>query len=107
MKKDKTKAETEQKNLQSLLEKKKAAESELEAMIKDLKEKLGKFDGDKKSAMKMEKAKRDTVVTKLETEKKEIQEKLEKMKLQFEKAAIESKTQMARHVGSLLNLAVF
>ena len=44
----------------------------------------------------MEIAKRDTVVTKLETEKKEIQDKLDKMKLQFEKAAIESKRQMAK-----------
>lgn len=73
VKKDKAKAEAEHKSLQSLLDKKKAAESELESMVKDLKEKLGKFDGDKKSAMKMEKAKRDNVVTKLEQEKKEIQ----------------------------------
>ena len=55
LKKEKSKVETEHKSLQSLLEKKKAAEMELETMVKDLKDKLGKFDGDKKSAMKMEK----------------------------------------------------
>ena len=55
LKKEKSKVETEHKGLQSLLEKKKAAEMELETMVKDLKDKLGKFDGDKKSAMKMEK----------------------------------------------------
>ena len=61
LRKEKSRVETEHKSLQSLLEKKKAAEMELETMVKDLKDKLGKFDGDKKSAMKMEKGLATTI----------------------------------------------
>ena len=47
-KKEKVKIEAEAKNLSGILEKKKKAECELEAMIKDLKEKLDKYENDKK-----------------------------------------------------------
>jgi DNA repair exonuclease SbcCD ATPase subunit len=96
VKKDKQKVETDQKNLQGLLDKKKQAERELELMVKDLKEKIDKYDVDKKSVMKMEKAKRDAATSKHEQEKKELEDKVEKMKLQFEKVAIESKRKMSR-----------
>ena len=66
------------KNLQSVLEKKKQAEKELENMIKDLKEKVDKYENEKKSSVKMEKAKRDAVISKHEQEKKDLEEKLEK-----------------------------
>ena len=95
-KKEKVKIEAEAKNLSGILEKKKKAECELEAMIKDLKEKLDKYENDKKSALKGEKNKREAVNAKFEGEKKELEEKLEKMKIQFEKAAIESRTAMSK-----------
>ena len=63
--------------MNSILEKKKKAENELEAMVKDLKEKLDKYDQDKKSVLKGEKNKRDAVSAKLESEKKDLEEKLE------------------------------
>merc|ERR1712080_637264 len=81
VKKDKQKVETEQKNLQALLDKKKQAERELELMVRDLKEKIDKYDVDKKSVMKMEKAKRDAATSKHEQEKKELEDKVEKMRL--------------------------
>ena len=96
VKKDKQKVETDQKNLQGLLDKKKQAERELESMIKDFKEKIDKYDVDKKSVMKMEKAKRDAATAKHEQEKKELEDKVEKMKVQWEKVAIESKRKMSR-----------
>ena len=82
--------------MSSILEKKKKAENELEAMVKDLKEKLDKYDQDKKSVLKGEKNKREAVSAKLESEKKDLEEKLEKMKIQFEKAAVESRKTMSR-----------
>ena len=82
--------------MNSILEKKKKAENELEAMVKDLKEKLDKYDQDKKSVLKGEKNKREAVSAKLESEKKDLEEKLEKMKIQFEKAAVESRKTMSR-----------
>jgi chromosome segregation ATPase len=95
-KKEKVKAETETKNLATILEKRKVGEKELETMVKDLKEKLDKYDNDKKSALKGEKYKRESVNARFESEKKDLEEKLEKMKLQFEKAAIESRKAMSR-----------
>jgi myosin protein heavy chain len=95
-KKEKTKVEAEAKNLANILEKKKKAENELEAMIKDLKDKLDKYENDKKNALKGEKNKREAVNAKFEAEKKDLEEKLEKMKIQFEKAAIESRKAMTR-----------
>ena len=82
--------------MNSILEKKKKAENELEAMVKDLKEKLDKYDQDKKGVLKGEKNKREAVSAKLESEKKDLEEKLEKMKIQFEKAAVESRKTMSR-----------
>ena len=95
-KKEKVKIEAEAKNLSGILEKKKKAECELEAMIKDLKEKLDKYENDKKSANKGEKTRRESVHSKFEGEKKDLEEKIEKMKIQFEKAAIESRTAMSK-----------
>ena len=82
-------------------------------MVKDLKEKLDKYDNEKKGAAKVEKAKREAVASRQEQEKKwavvpqnalhfikylwlilhcrELEDKLQKVQLQFEKAAIESK----------------
>lgn len=95
-KKEKAKAESEAKNLSGILEKKKKAENELEEMIKDLKEKLDKYENEKKTALKSEKTRRESVIAKSEAEKKELEEKLEKMKIQFEKAAIESRRAMTK-----------
>ena len=63
---------------------------------KDLKEKLDKYENDKKSANKGEKTRRESVHAKFEGEKKDLEEKVEKMKIQFEKAAIESRTAMSK-----------
>ena len=78
------------------MEKKKKAENELEEMIKDLKEKLDKYESEKKTALKGEKTRRESVIAKSEAEKKDLEEKLEKMKIQFEKAAIESRRAMTK-----------
>ena len=56
--------------LQSLSEKRKAAERDLEAMVKDLKEKLDKYDNEKKGAAKVEKAKKEAIASRQEQEKK-------------------------------------
>ena len=95
-KKEKLKIETEAKNLSNILEKKKKAEGELETMIKDLKEKLDKYENDKKSAIKGEKTRKESVHAKFEGEKKDLEDKVEKMKIQFEKAAIESRKAMSK-----------
>lgn len=95
-KKEKAKVENEAKNLSGILEKKKKAENELEEMIKDLKEKLDKYENEKKTALKGEKTRRESVIAKSDAEKKELEEKLEKMKIQFEKAAIESRRTMTK-----------
>ena len=95
-KKEKSKVEAEAKNLTSILDKKKKAESELETMIRDLKEKLDKYENDKKAALKGEKYKRESVNAKFESEKKDLEDKLEKMRIQFEKAAIESRRAMSK-----------
>ena len=96
LKKEKAKAENEAKNLGGILDKKKKAENELEEMIKDLKEKLDKYENEKKTALKGEKTRRESVIAKSDAEKKELEEKLEKMKIQFEKAAIESRKTMTK-----------
>ena len=70
VRRDKAKLETDHKTLQSLSEKRKAAERDLEAMVKDLKEKLDKYDNEKKGAAKVEKARRESVTSKQEQEKK-------------------------------------
>ena len=79
LRKEKAKIESEHKNLQTVLDKKKQGEKELENMIKDLKDKLDKYENEKKSVVKLEKAKRDAVTSKHEQDKKELEEKLEKL----------------------------
>ena len=78
------------------LEKKKKAECELEDMIKDLKERLDKYEKEKKAAVQGEKNRKSSVSAKFEGEKKDLEDKLEKMKIQFEKAAIESRKTMSK-----------
>ena len=57
----------------------------LEMMVKDLKDKLDIFEKDKRSSMyKNDKTKRDAFAAKYEQEKKDLEDKLQKMKSQFE-----------------------
>lgn len=62
----------------AVLDKKKQGEKELENMIKDLKDKLDRYENEKKSVVKLEKAKREAVSSKHEQDKKDLEEKLEK-----------------------------
>ena len=57
---------------------------------------LGRYDGEKRTALKAEKAKKDAAATKTEQERRDLEEKLAKATINFEKAAIESKKKMTR-----------
>ena len=85
----------DQGHLKSTLENKQKHEVEQEAIIKDLKDKISKFELEKSMSSKADKVK-SNVVSKLETEKKELEEKVDKMKLQYDKAAIETKKTMTK-----------
>ena len=85
------------KNLQAMLDKRKSVEAELELMVKDLREKLDKYEVDKKLSLKQEKAKRESDKGKQEQEKRDLEDKLLKMKSQFDKAAVESKKEISRY----------
>lgn len=78
------------------LEKKKKAEEEMLATIKDLEGKVEKIEDDKKAAIRAEKMRKSSVATREKEEKKEWEEKMEKLKIQFDRAAVESKKTMTR-----------
>ncbi|CAB4064335.1 unnamed protein product [Lepeophtheirus salmonis] len=84
------------KSLESQLKSNQGQELERNNLIRDLKNKIEKFENEKKNVIKSEKTKRDSVHQRLETEKKEAEDKLEKMRIQFEKIAIESKRKMTQ-----------
>ncbi|XP_040567448.2 LOW QUALITY PROTEIN: uncharacterized protein [Lepeophtheirus salmonis] len=84
------------KSLESQIKSNQGQELERNSLIRDLKNKIEKFENEKKNVIKSEKTKRDSVHQRLETEKKEAEDKLEKMRIQFEKIAIESKRKMTQ-----------
>ncbi len=55
-----------------------------------------RYDGEKRTALKAEKAKKDALASKQEQDRKDLEERLAKAQINFERAAIESKKKMAR-----------
>jgi chromosome segregation ATPase len=80
----------------SAIENKKKTEEEMLATIKDLEGKVEKIEDDKKAALRAEKMRKTSVATREKEEKKEWEEKMEKLKIQFDRAAVESKRTMTR-----------
>merc|ERR1712226_1646557 len=66
-------------------------EEELLDTIRDIKEKVEKYEEEKKNIAKAERLRKSSVATQEKAEKKEWEERMEKLKLQFDKAAVESK----------------
>jgi chromosome segregation ATPase len=78
------------------LENKKKTEEEMLATIKDLESKVEKIEDDKKAALRAEKMRKTSVASREKEEKKEWEERMEKLKIQFDRAAVESKKTMGR-----------
>ncbi len=57
---------------------------------------FSRYDGEKRTALKAEKAKKDALASKQEQDRKDLEERLAKAQINFERAAIESKKKMAR-----------
>merc|ERR1712037_70512 len=57
----------------------------------EIKEKVEKYEEEKKNIAKAERLRKSSVATQEKAEKKEWEERMEKLKLQFDKAAVESK----------------
>merc|ERR1712226_1433296 len=70
---------------------KKKVEEELLDTIRDIKEKVEKYEEEKKNIAKAERLRKSSVATQEKAKKKEWEERMEKLKLQFDKAAVESK----------------
>lgn len=84
----------QQESIKSYLEvikNKKKVEEELLDTIREIKEKVEKYEDEKKNIAKLERMRKSSVATQEKTEKKEWEERMEKLKLQFDKAAVESK----------------
>merc|ERR1712228_197244 len=59
--------------------------------IQEIKDKVEKYEEEKKAIAKAERMRKSSVATQEKAEKKEWEEKMEKLKIQFDKAAVESK----------------
>merc|ERR550532_1671357 len=70
---------------------KKKVEEELLDTIREIKEKVEKYEEEKKNIAKAERLRKSSVATQEKAEKKEWEERMEKLKLQFDKAAEEKK----------------
>merc|ERR1712226_146678 len=81
-------------NVKSYLEvikNKKRVEEELLDTIREIKEKVEKYEEEKKNIAKAERMRKSSVASQEKADKKEWEERMEKLKLQFDKAAVESK----------------
>ena len=74
-----------------VIKNKKKVEEELLDTIREIKEKVEKYEEEKKNNAKAERLRKSSVATQEKAEKKEWEERMEKLKLQFDKAAVESK----------------
>ena len=74
-----------------VIKNKKKVEEELLDTIREIKEKVEKYEEEKKNIAKAERLRKSSVATQEKAEKKEWEERMEKLKLQFDKAAVESK----------------
>lgn len=88
---DNRKQQENMKNYIDIIQNKKRVEEELLETIRDIKEKVEKYEEEKKNIAKAERMRKSSVATQDKAEKKEWEERMEKLKLQFDKAAVESK----------------
>ena len=88
---DNKKQQADVKNYLETIKNKKKVEEELLQTIQDIKEKVEKYEEEKKNMLKAEKMRKTSVATQEKEQKKEWEEKIEKLRTQFDKAAVESK----------------
>ena len=88
---DNKKQATDVKNYLETIKNKKKVEEELLQTIQEIKEKVEKYEDEKKNMIKAEKMRKTSVATQEKEQKKEWEEKIEKLRTQFDKAAVESK----------------
>ena len=79
------------KNYLETIKNKKRVEEELLQTIQEIKEKVEKYEEEKKNMIRAEKMRKTSVATQEKEQKKEWEERVEKLKTQFDKAAVESK----------------
>ena len=88
---DNRKQQESVKSYLEVIKSKKKVEEELLDTIRDIKEKVEKYEEEKKNIAKAERMRKSSVATQEKASQKEYEEKMEKLKLQFDKAAVESK----------------
>merc|ERR1712123_37277 len=93
---DNRKQQTDAKNYLDTIKNKKKVEEELLETIQEIKDKVEKYEDEKKAIAKAERMRKSSVATQDKAEKKEWEEKMEKLKIQFDKAAVESKKNITK-----------
>merc|ERR1711936_184867 len=93
---DSRKQQTDAKNYLETIKNKKKVEEELLQTIQEIKDKVEKYEEEKKAIAKAERMRKSSVATQEKAEKKEWEEKMEKLKIQFDKAAVESKKNITK-----------
>jgi len=93
---DNRKQQTDAKNYLEIIKNKKRVEEELLETIQEIKDKVEKYEDEKKAIAKAERMRKSSVATQEKAEKKEWEEKMEKLKIQFDKAAVESKKNITK-----------
>ena len=88
---DTRKQQQDAKNYLETIKNKKKVEEELLETIQEIKDKVEKYEEEKKNIAKAERLRKSSVATQEKEQKKEWEEKMEKLKIQFDKAAVESK----------------
>ena len=88
---DNKKQQSDVKNYLETIKNKKRVEEELLQTIQEIKEKVEKYEEEKKNMIRAEKMRKTSVATQEKEQKKEWEERVEKLKTQFDKAAVESK----------------
>ena len=88
---DNRKQQESVKSYLEVIKNKKKVEEELLDTIRDIKDKVEKYEEEKKNIAKAERMRKSSVATQDKALQKEYEEKMEKLKLQFDKAAVESK----------------
>ena len=93
---DSRKQQADAKNYLDTIKNKKKVEEELLETIQEIKDKVEKYEEEKKAIAKAERMRKSSVATQEKVEKKEWEEKMEKLKIQFDKAAVESKRNITK-----------
>merc|ERR1712013_750976 len=93
---DNRKQQADAKSYLDTIKNKKKVEEELLETIQEIKEKVEKYEEEKKQMAKAERLRKSSVATQEKAEKKEWEERMDKLKLQFDKAAVESKKTISK-----------